>query len=580
MRSIRANAVGVAAVAGLAAAVLLFRPGTGPTAVAQTRPAQPPGGAAAADLALVPADAVGFVHVRLADIWKNEMFAGFRKTWEKAGPKALAALDKQFVPAPSTISRATLFVTLDPKRKEPAFFGVLAFSAPFNPEQVAKVYLPNARKAAAGGKAVYSDPQAGIAVHFPDNRHIVVGMPGALEAYLAKPPAKGGPMAAALKLAGSGKAVVAAVNVAGLPIPPDALDQLPPEVRPLLKAQQVILALDLGAEAKVELKAVYANDAAAADAEKAVRALAEMGRKELAKARKEFEAKLFDPQVKAPRPPEDLPEAVGSVFALGALNQLDELLADTSWVKRTGAELGLSVTMPRELAALAGGGGAIAIGLLLPAVQKVRQAAARTTSANNLKQIGLAIHNYEAVHGRLPEDIKDKTGKPILSWRVAILPFIEQQALHNQFKLDEPWDSPNNRRASQTVIRTYLSPGAAEVAAPGGYGMTHYKGVAGPGTIFDPRGKLRIPDITDGTSNTIMVIETEEAIPWAKPGDFQFDPAKPLPKLASPGMVDMFQALMGDGSVRVINTRTVSEKTLKAAFTRAGGEVLGLDWNK
>jgi hypothetical protein len=572
MRRVTTHAVGVAAVAGLTAAMILFRPGGEPAALAQ------PAGAIPADLSMVPADAVGFAHVRLADIWKHEMFAGFRKTWEKAGPKALAALDAQFVPAPSTINRATLFVTLDPQRKEPAPFGILAFSAPFNPEQVAQVYLPNARKAAAGGKAVYSDPQAGVAVHFPDNRHILVGMPGALEAYLSKPPAKDGPMAAAIKLAASGKAAVGAVNIAALPIPPNALDELPPEVRPLLKAQQVMIALDLGGEAKVELKAVYANAAAAADAEKAVRALAEMGRKELGKLRKEFEDRLYNPKAKGPRPPEDLPEAIGSVFALGALTQLDELLADTSLIKRSGTELGLSVAMPRELALFGGAGGAVAVGLLLPAVQKVREAAGRMESQNNLKQIGLAIHNYHDAMGRFPEDIKDKTGKPILSWRVAILPYIEQANLYRQFKLDEPWDSPANKRLSQTVIPMFLSPSAGPVASPDGYGMTHYKGVAGPGTMFDPKGKLTFAGVTDGLSNTIMVIETADAIPWAKPGDFQFDPAKPLPKLASPGMADMFNALLGDGSVRVINTKATSEKTIKAAFTRSGGEVLGPDW--
>ena len=88
----------------LTASVLLIRhPLDTPSGTASA--AQPD--ALPADLALVPADAVGFIHIRLADLWKNEVMAGFRKTWEKAGPKALAELDKQFVPAPSTISRGT-----------------------------------------------------------------------------------------------------------------------------------------------------------------------------------------------------------------------------------------------------------------------------------------------------------------------------------------------------------------------------------------------------------------------------------------------------------------------------------------
>src|SRR4051812_15163799 len=106
MRSLTIRAVGPTAVAGLLATLLLLRPGAEPAAVAQ-----PP--ANATDLSLVPADAVGFVHLRLAALWRNEMFPELRKTVEKAGPRALAALDVQFVPAPSTFDRATGFVLLD-----------------------------------------------------------------------------------------------------------------------------------------------------------------------------------------------------------------------------------------------------------------------------------------------------------------------------------------------------------------------------------------------------------------------------------------------------------------------------------
>jgi hypothetical protein len=271
-----------------------------------------------------------------------------------------------------------------------------------------------------------------------------------------------------------------------------------------------------------------------------------------------------------------LPEAVLMTFGIGALNHLDELLADPGkFVKRNGTDLTASVTLPKELAVAAGGLAAVGAGLLLPAVQKVREAAGRVQGQNNLKQIGLAIHNYHDAMGRFPQDITDKNGKPILSWRVAILPFMEQENLYKQFKLDEPWDSENNKAASQAVIKTYLSP-QAPLDNPAG--KTHYQMFVGPGAMGEQGQKLTFASVTDGLSNTIMVVETAEAVDWAKPGGIAFDPKKPLPKLKGAGQPDLLQVLLGDGSVRALNLKTVTEKTLKNAIVRNDGNPLGDDW--
>jgi hypothetical protein len=560
---------GAAVLAGLLAAVAALNPAP---RFAAAQPAEE----AAADLALVPADAVGFVHVRLADLWKNEMFAPLRKTWERAGDKAIGALDEQFVPAPSSINRVTGFVLIDPESREPQPFGVINFSKPFDPAQVVKAYLPGAKKKQVGQKTVYIDAKNDVAVAFPDHQNVLLGMPGAVEAYLGREVAKQGPMVAAMKLART-RPIVAAARVTGIPIPPQALKDLPADVRPLLQAELITLSVDLGAESKVEVRARYKDAAAAGEADKSARALIAFGRKELAKAVKELESKLYDPKIETPRPPDQLPEAVGSVFALGALGRLDDILADPKLITREDRDLAITASIPRELVATGGAAGAIALGFALPAIQKIRAAAARTKSMNNLNQIGLAIHSYHDANNRFPEDIKDKNGKPILSWRVAILPYIEQQALYNQFKLDEPWDSANNKKLSQARIPVFESPQFPPPAeGADSYGLTYYKGIAGPGTMFDPKGKLSFADVTDGLSNTVMVIEDGDPIPWAKPGDYPFDPKKPLPKLTA-GQNDVVNMLMGDGSVRAVNLRTVEEKRLKAAFTRSGGEVIGLD---
>jgi hypothetical protein len=230
---------------------------------------------------------------------------------------------------------------------------------------------------------------------------------------------------------------------------------------------------------------------------------------------------------------------------------------------------------------------AVLIGLLIPAVQKVREAAARTQSANNLKQIGIAFHNHNDTYQSLPPgNFKvagpgaPKTvnyGNPGLSWRVALLPFLGEDALYRQFHLDEPWDSPHNKTLLTLMPKVYEHPSAdgAKTAA----GFTHYRAFTGPHTLFDPTltGGARIPaSFPDGTANTIFVVEASEPVEWTKPDDLPFGPGVPLPKLgvSSDGS---FNALMGDASVRKVDKST-SETTLRAAITRDGGEVLGPDW--
>jgi hypothetical protein len=213
----------------------------------------------------------------------------------------------------------------------------------------------------------------------------------------------------------------------------------------------------------------------------------------------------------------------------------------------------------------------MAAGLLLPAVSSARDAARRAQSMNNLRQISLAMLNYEAAHnGFPPAYIADKkTGKPLLSWRVAILPYIEQQALYEQFHLDEPWDSENNKKLAATVISVYRSPGSR--AAPN---MTNYLTVRGKDTAFPGKEGTRPADITDGMSNTIMVVEASDAkaVPWTKPDDFQYDEKQPMAGLLGlwPGG---FQAALCDGSVRFISA-TIDAEVLRRMFKRNDGQMI------
>jgi hypothetical protein len=194
---------------------------------------------------------------------------------------------------------------------------------------------------------------------------------------------------------------------------------------------------------------------------------------------------------------------------------------------------------------------------------------------NNMKQIGLAMHNYLSAYNQLPgHAIYSKDGKtPLLSWRVALLPFLEQDQLYKQFKLDEPWNSEHNKKLIAMMPPTYLSPHAPPPNEPG---MTAFKIFVGGGAAWtrDVRGP-RVPEITDGFSNTIMVTELADAVTWTKPEDVVYDPKKPLPKLGADPNSDSVLFLMMDGSVHK-KPKSIPEASLRAAITRAGGEVL--DW--
>jgi prepilin-type processing-associated H-X9-DG protein len=336
----------------------------------------------------------------------------------------------------------------------------------------------------------------------------------------------------------------------------------------------VVVTLDLGKDAVLAVKAGYKDAAAATAAEGAVRDLVKLGRAEIVKAKAEMEKKLNDPDTELPRKAADLPEAVASVFALGALGRADDFLADPKLVTRTGNDLSVSVTVPKEFTGI-GAVGAVGLGFALPAVQKVREAAGRASSSNNLKQIGLAIHNFHDANNRFPADIKDKTGKAILSWRVEILPYIEQNAVYQQIKLDEPWDGPNNKKTAQVQIKTFMSPNATNNQVEGGYGVTHYRGVKGKGMAFDPTVKqLRLTDFTDGTSNTIIVVEGGDPVAWMKPDDLEVPAKGAIPRFEVPGRPGQFNALFADGSVRWMNRAGLNDADLRAYFTRNGGEVV------
>ena len=255
---------------------------------------------------------------------------------------------------------------------------------------------------------------------------------------------------------------------------------------------------------------------------------------------------------------------------LGAQKPVRELfpkfdeLAKLLTPKQQGAHL--SVVLNEENGGVAG-----VITMLTPPLQAARKAAQRMQSSNNLKQMGLAMHNYHDTFGSFPAAATTKDGKSLLSWRVQLLPFLDQVKLYNEFHHDEPWDSEHNLKLLEKMPSVFASP--ALHLKPG---HTVYLVPTGEGMIFNGEQKTKIAMITDGSSNTILVVEAnaDRAVPWTKPTDLPIDLENPLAGLGNVYDKEGFLVLIADGSVRFI-TNTIDLKTLRHLFEMADGNVIG-----
>lgn len=204
------------------------------------------------------------------------------------------------------------------------------------------------------------------------------------------------------------------------------------------------------------------------------------------------------------------------------------------------------------------------IALAKPQLQQVRLEAATARSTKNLRQIALALHNYHDVQKAFPPRAsRGRDGKPLSSWRVHLLPYLEATALYNEFHLDEPWDSEHNRKLISRIPAIYRNP----VWTLDASGKTAYVVPVGEGSLFDADEPKSFKDVHDGTSKTIFCIEAapESAVIWTKPDDWQYAPDQPLKGLITEGQ-EWFLAAFFDGSVRTIPT-TIKPESLRALLT-------------
>jgi prepilin-type processing-associated H-X9-DG protein len=228
-----------------------------------------------------------------------------------------------------------------------------------------------------------------------------------------------------------------------------------------------------------------------------------------------------------------------------------------------------------------------------------REIAARRQSIVNLKMISLAMHNFHSTYDRFPPAvIYGPDGKPWHSWRVLLLPFLEQAPLYNSYDFSQPWDSPKNKALVDQMPAVYRDP----INGDENQSFTNYGALVAPNAIFTPDGGKQVDpkllplgkdgiglrDITDGTSNTLTFapVEPGRKIPWTKPEDIDAGPAfagfgqpngiaAPFTFLG-PGGGKAAPFAFADGSVRMI-AASINPNVLSALFSRASGEVIAAD---
>jgi hypothetical protein len=189
--------------------------------------------------------------------------------------------------------------------------------------------------------------------------------------------------------------------------------------------------------------------------------------------------------------------------------------------------------------------------------------------------MAMAMHNFHDTHGRLPTAaVRGRDGSPLLSWRVAILPFMESDNLHKRFRLNEPWDSAHNLQLLSEMPEVYAPPPRKRWKLPPYHTICHV--FEGPGAAFEGSQGMRLDkDFPDGTWSTLLVVEAGKPVPWTKPENLTYDPNGPLPDLEGI-FSDGFRARFVDASAHWVPKET-SEEVIRAAITRNGDEKVWLD---
>jgi hypothetical protein len=489
-------------------------------------------------VALIPAEGGYVISLRVADLWGADFTRSVRARMKQELAETALALEESFGAPPEHIERFSQLRLGYFYRSEVT---LLRLNRPIARDRVIALAGPGAKPEVFHGYRFYVGKKLRT-VCLIDSRTYALGRHHTLEDWLDRlAEGKAGLLVPVRKALREGHTLVVGVDVPKLARAlEDFLGVEAEAFQSLLQATMATAVADAGSESRAAVRLLFTDTADASAGERAMKAGVRSARTALAADK----ARRAEPT--------------------GPLLDLAELCLKNASVRRDGAAVVAETRARTDPTVL--------IPACVAALRWELEAARRSHSADSLETMALAMHNYAGAYkSHLPPAASyDRSGKPLLSWRVLLLPFLGEAELYKQFKLDEPWDSPHNKKLLDKMPVVYLAPGQK----PSGH--THYQVFTGKGTLFDGKKTIEIGRIPDGTSNTIFAAEAARAVPWTKPEDLAYAADKPFPKLGGlfPGG---FHVVMADGSVRFISEKITAE-TLHHAIQCDDGLPLGSDF--
>lgn len=529
------------------------------------------------DLNLVPRDAAGFYHFHVADTYKAEWMADVRHLADKAGPEALKDLEKKYGPELANVERVTAVFLTPHDFNNPTNYGtptgesavlIVRTSKPFDRLRLMKRL--GLREKVYKRHLYYFDETQWTGMLLVDNQTFLIAAEDSLLHYIdqTRNQRKDNSLQAALETAAGQHQFTVGLNPQFLGKEEGAAN-LPPSLSKLLEARCITMTVDLEKDLKYAVRIDFEKNEEATAGSKALRDFLEMSREFLKQGITEAEQAL---KKKEENSAEEVPQNLAVLLGLGILREIDTLLKDAPIQTK-----GTAVTMDLNYK----GGQSTSVGLFalfgvfisesrssFVGGTKIKPAGGADPHEQHLKAIAEALDRYHADKGSYPPPaILDKEGRPILSWRVALLPYLgeEAKALYKEFNLEEPWDGLNNKKLIEKMPLEFRMPDSSEAYKT----ATHV--FSGEDSIFTPKGRKKA-DLKPGAA--LLALGTSEAATyWSKPLDFALAEGKPLPSFWNPEGQGKLYVFFADGTVRPFTKDTAKETILREIARPAGAKL-------